>query len=162
MIRIARSSARCGVGTSRDDPQGRALTVRMASVTHFTARSQTVRDHAPSDRRPLGDSVGLTANTRPSIGPRFAASPVAMANTAPRNVVAQSIERAIIGTRLTVNPVRGRTIIAVPAPTKGEKAITPARTATAPIGIPIDRSIPTVTGPRYVVSRFAPSLAGQL
>jgi hypothetical protein len=58
-----------------------------------------------------------------------------MANTAPRSVVAQSIERASIAPKLTVSFVRGQTTTAAHAPAKGEKAITPARTATAPIGI---------------------------
>lgn len=151
------------VGTSRGDLLDRARTARMVSVTRSTARTRTVQDHVLSDRRPLGDSEDRIASTRPSIGPRFAASPVAMVNTGPRIVVAQSIAMVIIAPNLTANPVQVLTILVVPDQPKGQTMTDLAqRDPTARNTKPIDRRIPRATRPPYVVSRLAPPTAGQL
>jgi len=148
-IHIARSSARCRVGASKDE-----LTARMASVPRSTARTQTVQDHVPSDRLRLADSEDRIASTRPSIGLRFAVSPVVMANTGRRIVVARNIAMVIIAPNLVVpGPAKGQTMTDLAPKDPTETARNTKR---------IDRRIPRAIRPPYVVSRSAPSTAGQL
>lgn len=88
-----------------------------------------------------------------------------MANTGPRIVVAQSIAMVNIAPNLTANPVPVQTILVVPDQAKGQTMTDLAQkdpTGLARIAKRIDPRIPRATRPRYVVSRLAPSPAGQL